>query len=87
MNELLTHQLNEISFHKIEFYLFYNRCNNVNRFFESRYNVEQRYRDEHKIYQIVEFFNLVCYDVFRKINVLSVKSIILTIFEKTLLND
>ena len=83
----MTHQLNEISFHKIEFYLFYNRCNNVNRFFESRCNVEQRYRDEHKIYQIVEFFNFVYYDVSRNANVSNLKSIILTIFEKTLLNN
>ena len=40
INYLLTHQLNEISFHKIEFYLFYNRCNNVNRFFEFRCDIE-----------------------------------------------
>ena len=58
MNYLLTYQLNEISFHKIEFHSFYDRCNNVNRFFESRCDIEQRYRNEYKIYQIVEFFNL-----------------------------
>ena len=87
INYLLTHQLNEISFHKIEFQLFYNRCNHVIRFFEFRYDIEQRYRDEHEIYQIVEFFNLVCYDIFRKTNVSNIKSIVLTIFEKTSLND
>ena len=81
MNYLLTYQLNEISFYKVEFHLFYNRCNNINRFFESRYDIEQRYRDEHKIYQIVKFFNLVCYDIFRKINISNVKSIVLIIFE------
>ena len=58
MNYLLTYQLNEISFYKVEFHLFYDRCNNVNRFFESRCDIEQRYRNEHEIYQIVEFFNL-----------------------------